>query len=499
MRKKIKKILCMLLSVFILSACTRDLSSMIKKNNGIIILLDEKEIVFNEYFPYIDDNKILQVPLKDLEEIFNMSVSWDSKRLTAFVIKDNKKISFSVGDNNLMLDGKSIAMKSNVYEIAGIVYVPIESVLKVFDYNFEWDMTNKKLNIKSPNEKNISLNFACKIANRLDQDYFFSPLSIKLALGMLANGVTQELKQEIIKILDVKDLNEFNNYAQKILEQTQEVIANSIWLNESNCDQENISFNKNFVDNLEKYFQGGFFRVNNINARDMINNWVAERTNEKIKNAIDSDDFLIALVNIIYFNAPWKLQFDPENNVQDNFYCVNNNKAKIDFMCKEDFFDYFECEFYKIIKLGYKDSNLSLYVILPETKDFSLDKIIFDKLNKEYVDLRLPKFKREFSMSEEIKKILVNLGLEDIFKNSTSEFMFENLNSQIKIDKIIHKAFINLDEYGTEAAASTVISMTKSAMPTQEKKFYANKNFKYIIRDDSNGEIFFIGDFSNVE
>lgn len=502
-----KKIIVFIFSLIILSGCTKKLSAV--TNNDIKIFLDGNEILFEENFPYIDDNKVLQFPLDSVSDIFHMNVTWDNDRLTAFIINDNKKISLRIGDNNLILNGKSLPMSSIVYKIDGKVFIPLQSVLNVFEYETKWDYENKTFEIKTPPDKtqigSNTFNFACNLANQLEHDYFFSPLSIKLGLTMLANGSDDETKKQITDALKIENLDEYNHYVENYLskiknnDEVELNLGNSIWVNEDTLND--VALKKDFVSAIDNYFYGTISKVNNQNAVEIINNWISEKTNNKIKNAVDSPDFLLSLINTIYFSQQWELPFNPKNNLQDNFTCADGSKIITDFMSKKDYYNYFENDAYKMISLPLKNSDLSMYIVLPKSNDFSLNQIVFDNLEEKHVDVKIPIFKREFTMEDNLKKLLIDLGMKNIFSGFSSNNMLENYDSDILCDKIVHKSFIDLNEYGVEAAASTLIMINKMSLPVSDEivEFYADKPFKYFIRDNSNGEILFLGDFSSIQ
>ncbi len=504
-----KKFLPIMLSLIILSGCGGNLKANTQSDNGIKIILAGEQLSFEKYFPYIDDNKVLQFPLDYVATAFNMNVNWDNERLTAFISKDNKKISVRIGDNNLIMDGKTIAMKSIVYEINGEVFVPIESILKVFDYETSWDGENKKLEIKNPQDKmamgNKTFEFACKLADKFGSDYVFSPISIKLALAMLANGTENDALNQIKNALGIKNLDEYNSYVEKYLSGIKNgddfkiKFGNSIWLNDENA---NANIKEDFVSQIDKYFGGFVSKVKNENAVDLINNWVMEHTENKIQNAISSPDFLLSLINTVYFSGQWEKPFDEANNLRDNFKCKNGAEKEIEFMQTKDHYFYYEGDNYKIISLPYKHSDVSMYIVLPKTENFSLGQVKFDNLERKYVQLRLPKFKKEFRAGDNLKNILMGMGIEKIFTGFSSNKILNGSDKQnVKCDNIVHDAFINLDEYGTEAAAATLIMINKMALPIGNEmlEFYADRPFKYIVRDNSNGEIIFVGDFSSIE
>lgn len=333
------------------------------------------------------------------------------------------------------------------------------------------------------------------------ENYMISPLSIKMAMMMAANGADGETQKEILNAFDVEDIGDYNNYSKEIIkkynsnEKVKLNIANSIWLNTDN--EVLAEFDSEFREIIEEYFDGIANKVNNTNAVELINNWCSEKTNEKINEIIDSSDFFAALVNALYFKGEWANQFKEYNTAKDNFTAFDNSKVEKDFMNQIGNFDYYEDDTMKMVELPYKDYNTSMYVILPKTKELDIENAI-NGMEIKKVHIKLPKFKVEFS--ETLNEMLKKMGIEKAFSAEFAEFndkMFDNVLENVYIDRVLHKTFIEVDENGTEAAAVTADIMILSAAikPVEEvKEFIADRPFIFFIRDNESGAVLFMGE-----
>lgn len=332
-----------------------------------------------------------------------------------------------------------------------------------------------------------------------DKNYMFSPLSVKMAFAMAANGADGETRAEILKIFGIKDLAEFNEFSAQLIKEYSENekvklnIANSLWLNTDYYP--NVDFEESFKDIIKNYYQGDSEKVNDENAVERVNSWVKNKTNDKITELISDSDFLAYIVNAIYFKGEWAKQFIEGATEKAEFTDRNGKKTEIDFMNMTDYFDYYEDDCVKMVKLPYKDRKTSMYVAIPAEKAVDLDKNI-EKMESKRVKLSLPKFKTEFGIK--LVDILMQMGIQTAFLPGRADFssMFTE-SDNVFITDVVHKTFINVDENGTEAAAVTGIEMEKTSIPTDDPVvFSADKPFTYFIRDDVNGEILFMGEYA---
>ena len=333
-----------------------------------------------------------------------------------------------------------------------------------------------------------------------DQNYMFSPFSIKMALAMAAVGADGDTQDEILKVLQIEDLNKFNAASAQFIQEYGENekvrlnIANSLWLNTDYY--KGADFESTFRDTVLKYYQADSGKVNNANAVETVNNWVKDKTNDKITGLISNSDFLAYIVNAVYFKGEWARQFSRDATGKAEFTDRNGKSTEIDFMNMTGYFDYYADDFGRMLKLPYKDGKTSMYIAIPAGGAEDLYKNI-EKMEATRVKLSLPKFKTEFDIK--LIKQLSQLGIHTAFDRDTADFknMFTDIPDNIFISDVIHKTFINVDEAGTEAAAVTGIGFDTTAMPTEPPvAFIADKPFTYFICDDVSGEILFMGEYA---
>lgn len=391
-------------------------------------------------------------------------------------------------------------------------------------------------------------NFAMKMDKEISksENYMFSPISVKMAMAMLANGADGATKTEILKVLDITDLSDYNKSVKAIIEKYndsfdydtyQELlkkieddsinsdeyekfraleteirigkmtvmnIANSLWLNTDRAS-ENQKFKTDFEGTIKYYYNGTVNSVNSDNAVSTINNWSSEKTNGKIPEIIDNNDFLAALVNAIYFKASWENEFDTLDTKPDTFHNYNKANKLTDFMNKSDYFCYYADERVKMVRIPYKANKAAMYI---SVDDGDLDNYdyYFDKLENTYMDISIPKFKVEYSDkigSSDTNSLLNKLGIKTVF-NSNKADLLKMIDSsetdKFYISNVLHKTYIDVDEKGTEAAAVTAVILDCAgiAPPLEPIKFKADSPFTFIIRDELSGEILFMGRLANI-
>ncbi|MCH5188790.1 MAG: serpin family protein [Oscillospiraceae bacterium] len=372
-------------------------------------------------------------------------------------------------------------------------------------------------------EVNGGNSFADRLNGALpkDKNYMISPLSIKTALAMAANGAEGETRRQILDLIGVNNLEAYNLYVRDTIESYKDSaatlnIANSIWLNEDNTVDK---FSDPFRTVIEKNYFGEVRTVNNRNAVSEINAWSAEKTNGKIPTIINEPYFAAALINAVYFNGLWQHDFDEADTEKAGFTQADGSLKETDFMRQTGYFSYWDTDKSRIVELPYKDTavklneegeytgsqryrylDLGMYILLPKTE--SLD--VSAELNKAtenyesaYLDLSVPKFKFESEFA--LKDILKNLGMEKAYTDG-AEFgpMFAGGEGSPGLD-ILHKTYIDVNEKGTEAAAVTSLFVTGSAPPPEPIEFKADRPFSFAVRDNTTGEILFMGEYMYAE
>jgi serine protease inhibitor len=354
--------------------------------------------------------------------------------------------------------------------------------------------------------------FAFNIFNRLitedsGQNVFISPLSILLALAMTYNGAVGDTNLAIADAMefsgmDIEELNQgFSDLLVSILNGDPGVkinIANSIW--------PRLGFNpkEDFVDINKKYYSS---EVNELDfsdpgAVDTINGWIEDATEEKIKKMLTEipPDAVMYLINAIYFKGDWSYPFDEESTFEEDFNLEDGSKKSVPMMHIIEHFDYITGENFGMVRLPYGDEKFSMYIVLPN-EGVAVDGIIgfldnyyYDNLRNSMVDtevrLAMPKYKMEYGVKL-LNDVLTDLGMGIAF---SPEADFSNINPDIFISRVMHKAVIEVNEKGSEAAAATVVEMAESAMPIEETvEFIVDRPFFFVIADDRSGAVLFMG------
>jgi len=337
--------------------------------------------------------------------------------------------------------------------------------------------------------------------NEESKNLMISPASIAIALSIAMNGACGETQEAFKRTLNLDDieLDEINNIfkelAERIVTKSEKVelrIANSIW------SRKELKLKESFVEKNRKYYDSEIRSLDFSDPKsvEIINKWVDEKTNGKIPsiiNAISPQD-LIFIINAIYFNGKWEMQFDKSKTKDEIFHTFSGTNKKVPMMRIENKnFRYTENDEFSGIFLPYADKEKIMVALLPRNKkiDKFIEEMTWDKLKDWLSDFRMrkgtviiPRFK--FETLTRLKNILSELGLKVAFRNS-ADFcgMFENTDSNAFITGVIHKTFIDVNEEGTEAAAVTGI-MVGTAI--QHKKpepfvFRADRPFFFMIID----------------
>ncbi|MDN5338359.1 MAG: serpin [Thermotogaceae bacterium] len=347
-----------------------------------------------------------------------------------------------------------------------------------------------------------------KVLSKEHDNLFFSPFSISTAFAMAYLGASGNTAMEMERVLHFKD--NVHEEISKLLKdfRTSEkpyqlFIANTMWA------QEGYPFLKEYLEKVQKFYESGLNFVDFISktrrkeALKKINEWVKEKTLGKITELLKEDDInsltRLVLTNAIYFKASWAKPFEPESTEKGIFHISEKESVEVDMMRQEGIFNYFEDERVQMLELPYEGNEISMLILLPkkglnlkdfeETLDFDVFKRWLNSLNAVSVDVRLPKFKIESRLS--LKKTLMNMGMESAFTES-ADFSKMDGTRKLKIQNVIHKAFVSVDEKGTEAAAATAVIIGLKALRVPVL-FEANRPFMFFIYDRKNDLILFVG------
>ncbi|MTI84663.1 MAG: serpin family protein [Firmicutes bacterium] len=346
-----------------------------------------------------------------------------------------------------------------------------------------------------------------------EQSVFISPLSIATALTMTYQGAGSTTKEAMAQTLYYKDmkmevLNEsytnLLNYLQQVDNKTELNINNSIWIREGE------DIKKEFIDTNEEAYNAYVaeldFSRQDVAAR--INRWIDEATKGKIDQMLKppiSPEVIMYLINAIYFKGEWAEQFDKKNTFNTEFHAGNGKKINVMMMSKKGEVEYAQGNDYKAIKQDYGNGKISMYLVLPNegmpVNDFIADmtpdtwQSIKDSLSPaDNVLVRIPRFTLEYGIKN-LNDSLSALGMTEAF---SGEADFSGIREGIFISRVLHKAMIEVNEEGSEAAAATVVEMKESAVENP-KTFVADKPFVFIIEDNELGTVLFMGKLWDVD
>ncbi|MFC2011175.1 serpin family protein [Chloroflexota bacterium] len=351
---------------------------------------------------------------------------------------------------------------------------------------------------------------------------FYSPYSISQALAMTyagARGETEEQMADTLHLLLPQDSLHpaFNDLDIDLRSRGEGAkgkdeegfrlnIVNAIW------GQKDYEFLSEYLDILAENYGAGLRILDFVAApepsRITINDWVSDQTEERIEDlipqgAIDALTRLV-LTNAIYFNAAWQYPFNEEATSDGTFYLQDSREVTVPMMHQTESFGYAEGETYQAVELPYDGNELSMVIVLPKAGQFEgfegslnyemVEGIISD-IGKRQVSLQMPKF--EFESEFSLKSVLANMGMSIAFSGD-ADFSGMTGSKDLFIDEVIHKAFVSVDEAGTEAAAATAVIMKLTSMPEEPIEVTINRPFIFLIRDIETGAILFIGRVMNL-
>lgn len=358
-----------------------------------------------------------------------------------------------------------------------------------------------------------------------NKSFIFSPLSIQYALGMTANGASGETLSQMLGALGFwgknqelisSDIQAMNSLCNKLLNELPAVdldvklqLADAILVNDL------YPLHPDFKQLVESTY---YAAVENMSFDDptyvaaRINEWASRNTNGLIKKMLEPSDIdpaaLAFLMNALYFKAPWVPRnsdplFMKESTRDQEFYLEDSSVKAVPTMHTYRNFRYADFDSFRVLEIPYASGKFAMYILLPDNNTFdsllkdspTLDwKAILSKLDYRTVNLSLPRF--ETSSSYHLNDALQKLGMTQAFTGAAQfDRMFADPAVQACIDMVIQKARISVTEWGTEAAAVTVVGMKESSAynPEPPVDFICDHPFAYLIAEKTSGTILFAG------
>lgn len=368
--------------------------------------------------------------------------------------------------------------------------------------------------------------FASAMYGQLRQrpgNLFFSPFSIRTALGMMQVGARGETAAQMRKALRTSSSDETPQVAcAEIIQRLnaagggkyEMAVANALW------GQDGAPLQPAFLDLIAQQYGGGMnlvdFRHAAEAARVTINQWVEERTRQKFRDLIPSGgldaDTRLVVVNAVYFKGTWVLQFRKAATREEPFRLEGGGTVQVPLMHQHEEIQYVQAAGYQAVDLVYRGGDLSMLVLLPDRRGELRDleetlsaQMLHDcvsRMGLREVKIFLPRFKITWG-TVNTRDQLISLGMPLAFSPSQANFSGINghqppVENSLFISSVFHKAFVEVNEVGTEAAAATAMAMelgaaSRPSQPPPVPIFRADHPFLFAIRDRNSGAILFLG------
>ena len=344
-----------------------------------------------------------------------------------------------------------------------------------------------------------------------DENIFLSPFSISTALAMTFGGARGNTASEMSTVLGFDNIDVDIHGGFRSLLQTLNSSANgnyTLALANRLFPDTSFALVQEFVDMTHENYEAAVkpldFAGSPDASRVSINDWVADKTEHKIEDLLGSRDItsetVLVLANAIYFKGSWLLPFNASYTAPGPFYVSADLNATVDMMQTTGTFRYdvnaeLGC---RIVELPYGGTDLSMVVLVPQALDglpevesrLTVDLLnsAIDSLEETNVQVKLPKF--NITKRVDLVEVLSNMGMKDLFKSGSADLSGLAVSpDDLAVSGVIHKAYISVDEEGTEAAAATAVVVTRGMPPT----INANRPFLFLIREKTTGTILFLG------
>jgi serpin B len=384
-----------------------------------------------------------------------------------------------------------------------------------------WSSTSRAADDPVPPLVAGNTRFACDLYQAVRQEegnLFLSPYSVSVALAMTREGARGDTAKEMDAVLGLPSEgvgDGFERLARALA--PPEVrddggtapayaleVANALW------GQSGYAFEPDFGRRVREGYAAAFealdFRQPEA-ARRRINDWVAQRTKDRIQDLLPegmpTTDTRLVLTNAVYFKAPWADPF-PERATQDGpFTLPGGDDVQVPLMGRTGRYRYFEDEGVQVLWIPYREHEVDMLVVLPRAKDglppveLALAPAVLDAWTQgaagRRVALKLPRF--TFTRAFDLTRVLPRMGMLKAFEPFAADFSGIAAKEPLYIGAVIHKAFVAVDEKGTEAAAATAVGVRAGSAPRPEEPvvFTADHPFLFLLRHRDTGTVLFLG------
>ncbi|XP_034035160.1 antithrombin-III [Thalassophryne amazonica] len=349
---------------------------------------------------------------------------------------------------------------------------------------------------------------------------FMSPISISTAFAMTKLGACNQTLEQIMKVFQFDTIKEktsdqvhfffakLNCRLYRKKDKTTELIsANRLF------GEKSLTFNQTYQ-NISQMVYGAKllpldFKDKPDQAQLTINNWISNKTENRIKDTLPegavNPNTVLVLVNTIYFKGQWKKMFDKDNVFQSNFHVSEKRTCTVYMMYQETSFRYrhFPEDHVQVLEMPYRGDDITMVFILPDTSttltqvedSLDLEKLTgwLDMMTTVTVSVYMPRFQMEDSIS--LKETLQTMGLTDLFDSHKASLpgMLEDGGDALYISEVFHKAFLEVNEEGSEAGATTVVMVTGRSFSFVQRVFKADRPFLLLVRESTINTLLFMG------
>lgn len=367
------------------------------------------------------------------------------------------------------------------------------------------NVTKSELLVNENNQ--FALDFYSRVANKDETNIFFSPWSIMNAFSVAYEGANGATADEISSVFHLpakeKSRSSIQTMQKYLNEENSEYEirnANALWI------KNGFGVKDDFVNTARQFYDSEVAEVSFPEDEEKIDSWVEQKTNNKIKDLVKgttNDLTRFVITNAIYFNGTWQNQFEESETHDDDFRVNKNTTITVPMMSIQSTFPYAENSNLQILEMPYSGDRLSMLVLLPRNDELdSLENLLTQEnlaswqkstVSQEVI-VYIPKFKLE--KEYDLIKTLKQLGIVAAFEDYAD---FTNIsNEPLKIGVARHKAFVDVNEQGTEAAAATVVieemaGLSPGQPPPSPVVFRADHPFLFMIQDDKTGLVLFLG------
>lgn len=386
-----------------------------------------------------------------------------------------------------------------------------KTVLQIDNLVWGEEETMAEIEAYDPAENNnqFALELYRKLAVAKDGNLFLSPYSISMALAMTYGGARGDTATQMENVLHFGGQNLTHPGFAALAATLNSIqakgdikvnVANSLW------PQKDVELTPEYRALIDSFYEAEAteldYKADPERARKTINDWVEKKTNDRIKNLVPQGSVntmtRLILANAIYFNGAWKHPFEKGSTPLQPFRMADGSASEVQMMSVTESFNFLDAEGFQAIELPYKGDDLSMLILLPDEPDglpALLPKITPEwlaslPLEKQRVWVRLPKFKLEYTF--EVGDPLASMGMKTAF-SADADFSGMTGSRDLFISAILHKAFVDVNEEGTEAAAATAVIMKATAAFSRPLQFNADHPFLFLIREKSTGSTLFIG------